>query len=326
MPFFHHRTGDRTPPEQQKRLFSLRLRGGGKHDSMASRHEGPRAPRLPVPPSLEDALTGTDKQATVEMSDSDASSDNIHEGNFRAELRRNALSPQEQEEVFAQWHDDSRWANVSLCPLFHGEETPEEIQWEQERLHGDLNLYRRSWVPTPKYLAWKAAQDKLVAEQELARTEAIQSADEISMTSSATSDSEPNWYFTHTDEGQRLLMWRPAYGKQLGGGDAYVPLDVDRSALIDPGATDQDPPPLKFEWMGEDVQDIVDIYLNNEKGAMERVLRDESKAREQMQKRSPQEAESLRLVEHFSTAGHVAAVPCRRTERVELCLRSANFV
>ena len=33
-------------------------------------------------------------------------------------------------------------------------------QWEEERKHGDLLTYRRTWMPTPKYLAWKARQDQ----------------------------------------------------------------------------------------------------------------------------------------------------------------------
>ena len=305
VPLWCNRTSGACPCQDQQRRM-VALRGGGQGAGIVSPGEGPRAPRLPDPPSLLDVVAGTG----TEMSESDAHSDAMpqEDMNFRTELRRYALSPEEQEEFFAQLHNDSQWANVSLLPLFFGEETPEEIQWEQERQHGDLNLYRRSWVPTPKYLAWKAVQDKLAAERELARTEAIQSADEISMSSSATSDSEPNWFFTHTDEGDRHLMWRPAYGKHVGGGDAYVPLDVDRSELIDPGDMNQELPRLRFEWMGEDVQDIVDTYLNNEKSAMEQVLRDENKAREQMKKRSPREAECWRLFELVSALGQIPAV------------------
>jgi hypothetical protein len=38
------------------------------------------------------------------------------------------------------------------------------------------------------------------------------------------------------------------------------------------------------------------------------VLRDENKAREQMKKRSPREAESWRLLEHVSALGQIPAV------------------
>jgi len=279
---------------------ALQLRGGDADGAAGNPSpEGPLAPRpgrAADRPSLLDAVAGP------ELPDAgDGDSDSVPEDrNFRAALRQHALTTEERDDFFAQLYNDTRWANVTLCPLLHGEETPEEIQWEEERLHGDLNLYRRTWVPTPKFLAWKAAEDRRAAELELARAEAIQSADEISMSSSATSDSEPNWYFANTDEGERRLMWRPAYGKQEGGGDAYIPFPADRADLIDPSSPDEELPAVRFEWMGQDVRDIVDNYLSNEKCAMERVLGEEAKVREQIRKRSPAEAECMRLVDHLA--------------------------
>lgn len=218
---------------------------GGKASSDETASEGPqqRRPGTRKKVSWNDVITGPDntEEGSSEFDEEDY-------GHVKSVLRRNALNPEQREDFFAQLHNDSQWANVTLLPLQFGPETVEEIQWEQERHHGDLNLYRRTWVPTPKYLAWKAKEDQSAAEAELARKEAIASADDMSMSSSATSDSEPNWYFENTEEGDRRLMWRPQYGAGPGAGKKYVPFtEPDGSPYnltqhIDPGNMEEDIP------------------------------------------------------------------------------------
>ena len=236
---------------------SLRLRGG-RANGPESAGEGPNMPqRREKEATLTDMIIGSSDsgaESEDEITTADAQS-------LRTLVRRHAFTPEERRQFWAEWHNDTQWANVTLLPIIHGEEEPEEVQWEQERQHGDLNHYRRTFVPTPKYLAWKATQHQRAAELEFARQQAIQSADDISMTSSYTSESEPNWYYANTDEGERLLMWRAAYGGGSRGGKAYEPMRSAEGLLydndIDPGDLEAPLPQVKHTWGGEDVQHIV---------------------------------------------------------------------
>lgn len=43
----------------------------------------------------------------------------------KAALRRNFLTREEQEEFWAEYHNDTEWANLTLRPLARGEDTEE---------------------------------------------------------------------------------------------------------------------------------------------------------------------------------------------------------
>ena len=137
------------------------LRGGCGAERSEVVIEGPRA--LPGP-TFHDmfGLAGAEG-GDAEGSGDEAEEDSHVTGGVRAALRATALTPEERASFFEQWQDDSRWTNLTLMPLTHGEEMPEELQWEQERLHGDLALYRRTFIPTPTYLKWKASEDARAA-------------------------------------------------------------------------------------------------------------------------------------------------------------------
>jgi hypothetical protein len=250
--------------------------------------EGPRAPRssrwLNGDTSFEEMLLRPPTQSggDQDSSDSDADEDNL---NIKAALRRNYLTREEQEEFWAEYHNDTYWANLTLRPLARGaEDTEEERQWEEERLHGDLLTYRRTFVPTPKYLAWKARQEQLALEAELARRNAIECARDLSMSDSATSDSEGNWYFVNTDEGLRYPLCRPQHGQGPDNGTRYGQM-INYDPSFDPGALDAQGPELSFSYMGQDVQEIVDMHINYTLAAVHTVLREDEMKEEQSKRK-----------------------------------------
>jgi hypothetical protein len=46
----------------------------------------------------------------------------------KAALRRNYLTREEQEEFWAEYHNDTYWANLTLRPLARGAEDTEEVR------------------------------------------------------------------------------------------------------------------------------------------------------------------------------------------------------
>ena len=291
------------------------LRGGCGAERSEVVIEGPRA--LPGP-TFHDmfGLAGAEG-GDAEGSGDEAEEDSHVTGGLRAALRATALTPEERASFFEQWQDDSRWTNLTLMPLTHGEEMPEELQWEQERLHGDLALYRRTFIPTPTYLKWKASEDARAAAAEVARLGALASADDITMSSSATSDSEPNWYFQHTDEGQRRLMFRPQYSDPRfpGCGKAYVPFTTEDGTAyadtngIDPGdlGCGEEVTHSVFGETSADVDAIVDLHLAAGRRAVETIQQEEPRVQEQIRRARPREGEGERVLDCIREMGQVPA-------------------
>ena len=108
------------------------------------------------------------------------------------------LTDEETIQLINEWDNDTHWANVSLLPLNFGDPTPEEIQWEEERLHGDLIAYRNTGVPSAKWRTWRAAEDERKAAGAAARRNALRSAEELSLPSEWSEDAEPNWSICYT--------------------------------------------------------------------------------------------------------------------------------
>lgn len=82
-----------------------------------------------------------------------------------------------------------------------------EIQWEQERLHGDLNKYRHSLEPSEKYVLWKLREEKEDELEKVRKQDLIQCADDISISLEDEDnliDAEPNYYIN----GRGETMWR----------------------------------------------------------------------------------------------------------------------
>ena len=103
------------------------------------------------------------------------------------------LTDDEVDQIIAEWDNDTQWANATLPPLLFGDPTPEEIHWEEERLHGDLNVFRHTGQPSAKWREWRAAEDARAAAQVAAQQAALRSAEELPLPSEWSDDAEPNW-------------------------------------------------------------------------------------------------------------------------------------
>ena len=81
------------------------------------------------------------------------------------------------------------------------------MQWEQERLHGDLNQFRRTLEPSDKFTLWQMSQEKRADLESVRKMDSTQCADDISVSLEDEDDEHPgrNWYVN----GKGEIMWRP---------------------------------------------------------------------------------------------------------------------
>ena len=198
---------DRTSPSSGccRAGLAFILRGGNDcHESQEDSSDDPGSSSLTTFSSDDLANASVD----IEIAESEEMrSDEEH---FKHRRPRTRFTEEELTEIQNLWENDTHWANVSLCPLAFGEETEDEIQWEMERLHGNLNEFRRTGEPTQTFLAWKAEDDKRKLEDERIRLANMQTADEIEVSSEFWSEDEPSWFISPTGD----TMWRPLNGSQ----------------------------------------------------------------------------------------------------------------
>jgi hypothetical protein len=86
------------------------------------------------------------------------------------------------------------------------------VQWEQERLHGDLNQFRRTLEPSDKFTLWHMSQEKKAELERVRKMDATQCADDVSVSLEDEDEDEDderpagrNWYVN----GRGEIMWRP---------------------------------------------------------------------------------------------------------------------
>eukprot|EP00960_Hanusia_phi_P031937 749566-Hanusia_phi.AAC.1 len=120
-----------------------------------------------------------------------------------------------------EMNNDAQWENKTLIPLRFGSETPTEIQWRYENEHGDIQYFRRHGRPSPKFLEWKRKDIEEARLRKKLKWESYQNADEISMTASASSDEDGNWYWHYNGS----MMWRPSGKKHYEPIHDYPDLD-----------------------------------------------------------------------------------------------------
>lgn len=126
-------------------------------------------------------------------------------GSFKQKIAE-IWSESDGDELIRQWENDTQWANATLEPLYDpilDRDTPFELQWEEERKHGDLNYYRRNGQMSEKYKAWKQSQEDERRAEKDRNGKVVCCADDMDMSEENETHNDPNWY--ENSDGQIML-------------------------------------------------------------------------------------------------------------------------